>query len=146
MNVRKLISSFALTAMILASFVGVCKQMVMSCGMDCGVQTVSAAHAGMDMDGCEDTGPACSHTTQDHMATFASLYPSVTTDTASILLVISIAFALAWFSNVKKQLNETDKLRIQLRYLKQRLSFFLAPDFLVFALSNGILNSKRFAS
>ncbi len=145
MNVRKLISSFALTAMILASFVGVCKQMVMSCGIDCGIQTVSAAHAGMDMDECDGDGPACAHTTQDHMTTFASLYPSVTTDTTSVLLVISVAFALAWFSSTKEQLVDNDKLRIQLRYLKQRLSFFLAPDFLVFAFSNGILNSKRFA-
>ena len=145
MNFRKLISSFALTAMILASFVGVCKQMVMSCGMDCGVQTVSAAHAGMDMDGCTGGGPTCAHTTQDHMTTFASLYPSVTTDTASVLLVISIAFALAWFSSANMQLSDSDELRVQFRYLKQRLSHFLAPDVLGFAFSHGILNSKRFA-
>lgn len=145
MNVRKLISSFALAALILASVVGVCKQMVMSCGMDCGIQTVTVAHAGMDMGGCTDGSPTCSHTTQDHMTTFASLYPSVTTDTASVLLVISAAFALAWFSSTKIQLGDSDKFRVQFRYLKQRLSHFLAPDFLIFAFSHGILNSKRFA-
>lgn len=144
MNVRKLVSTFALTAMILASLVGVCKQMVMACSMDCGVQTVSAAHAEMDMGGCAD-GPTCAHTSQDHMTTFASLYPSVVTDAASLLLVIAVAFSIAWFFISRQKLGDTEKLRVQLRYLKQRLSHFVAPDFLVFAFSNGILNSKIFA-
>ncbi len=82
---------------------------------------------------------------KDHMTTFASQYPSIGTDVASILLTVVTVLFIAWFLVTKSDLNGYEKLRVKLKSLRWRLSNSVSPDFLVFAFSRGILNSKIYA-
>jgi hypothetical protein len=146
MDLRKLFSSLALTAMILASLVGICKQMLVSCGIDCSQQSMSAMQMDSKADGCSQNSTVCSTASMgDHMTTFASMYPSVATDAASLLLVVAVAFFVAWFLVTKIDLGDNEKLRAKLRSLRWGLSNSISPNFLILAFSRGILNSKIYA-
>jgi len=151
MNLRKIASTFALTAMVFASFIGVCKQTSLSCGMGSmeamGAMTMGV-HAHMDVqeDGCAGQSATCADASANHMTTLASLYPSVTTDVSSILLIVGMAFFVAWVLTTKEATDGYERLRARLRSLKDHLSRSVSPDYLVFAYSRGILNSKIYAS
>lgn len=97
-------------------------------------------------DGCSQNSTVCSTASMgDHMTTFASMYPSVATDAASLLLVVAVAFFVAWFLVTKIDLGDNEKLRAKLRSLRWGLSNSISPNFLILAFSRGILNSKIYA-
>lgn len=145
MNFRKIASAFALTAVILASVVGVCKQMLVSCGSNCASLVMNVVHMDSQADACGQDVSACAASMNDHLATFASAYPSVATGTVSLFVVVLGAFFVALFSPTKRKLAYDDKLRVKWRSFRRRLLHFIAPNFLVFAFSRGILNAKIFA-
>ena len=146
MDLRKFASSFALTALILASFVGVCKQMIASCGIDCSQQAMSAMRMDSKMDNCTQGSATCSTASMsDHMTTFASMYPSVATNVVSLFFIITAVLVCAWFLISRGDILDNEKLKAQLRNLRLRVSQSVAPNFLVFAFSQGILNSKIYA-
>lgn len=143
---NKFFSIFVLTTIILVSLVGICKQMLVSCGIDCSQQSMSAMQMDSKADGCSQNSTTCSTASMsDHMTTFASMYPSVVTDTLSLLLVVAAVVVFAWFLISKGNILDNEKLKAQLRSLRQRLSNSVTPNFLVFAFSRGILNSKIYA-
>lgn len=146
MNLKKLAATFALTAMILASFASVCRQMLISCGVDCSQQTMSAIHMAQSDSACaQGAANTCPTSMQDHMVTFSSMYPTVATDAMSTFLVLGVAFFIAWFLTAKDALVDDEKLRAKLRSLRWRLTNSISPNFLVLAFSRGILNSKIYA-
>lgn len=149
MELKKAVSIFALSTMLLVSFAIVCKQMLVSCALDCTKQTtMEVMGTGMQMDGCTQNSSAYSTSMKDHMTFFASVYPSTATSSASPLLSIVVAvFFFAWLAGSRASIESiiSARLRVRLRSLARSLSNFVAPDFLVFAFSRGILNSKIYA-
>lgn len=145
MNIRKIATLFAVIAMILASFVSVCKQMVGFCDFDCAQQTMTTMHMDVEMNECAQDSSTCPISMKDHMTSFASIYPSTAAaNTPLILSMVVAVFFLAWFIGSKKTTETviSARIRTRLRSLAQNLSNFVAPNFLVFAFSRGILNSK----
>lgn len=141
----KLISALVLSAMLLVSVFSVCRQMLMSCGFDCTQQAMSAIHLDAVMNGCAHGDVACSSPARDHMTTFASMYPAVVSNAAALLIIATGTFFLAWFLISKHEQSDHEDSRVKLKYLRQRIANSVAPDFLIFAFSRGILNSKIFA-
>jgi hypothetical protein len=141
---KKVVSAFALTALVLVSFVSVCRQMVSACGSNCAEQAMSAWHVGDRADACTQGMAICSDVVGGHMATFASLYPSAAASGPTLLLAVGFAL-LAWFLQSKHTHDHRDRFRVKWRSLRLRIVASVTPDFLVFAFSRGILHSKIYA-
>ncbi len=143
---KNLASGLVIATLLLVSVVSVCKQSLMTCGMSCSSEMTTAIHFSDGMDGCDHGISACGSLTQDHMSTFAFLYPSMNTDaTSSFLAIISLTLLATWvFANTTDRADHA-RIRTKLRYLQRRLLQAVSPNFLVLAFSEGILNSKIFA-
>ncbi len=142
---NRLATSFAFTALILASVVGICKQTPAVCGLSCSEQAMGAIHIDSATEGCEQNISTCSASIEDHMTSFTAVYPSVTANTVSLLSVAVTAFLAAWFLAAKRETEGYQKIKARLREFKRRISNSFSPAFLVFAYSQGILNSKIYA-
>lgn len=143
---KKVISAFALTTMILVSLVSVCRQMQMTCGWDCSHQTIRAMHMETQTVPCAQNNTSCSVSIQDHMTSFSNRYPSIATDAVSLAFISTTFILLAWLLFSKRDISFVNEERkAQLRSLRGRLSKSVTPEFLIFAYSRGILNSKMYA-
>ncbi len=146
-SAQKTVSIIAMSAMLSVSLIGICKQMFIPCVLNCSNVTMSAMRMDAQADGCAQKSASCPTPMKDHLTTFASMYPSVATDAASLpLLIASVAFFFAWFLISNSEFDDREKLRVKFRGVRRRLSNFVSPNFLVFAFSQGILNSKIYAS
>ncbi|GEM_PF-6931737 len=144
-SIKHTVSIFALSTLLLVSFVSVCRQMLTTCGWDCSPAGMSVMHMDTQTDGCALNAWTCSTPIQEHMTTFASMYPSLATDVLLFLFVLAgSAFFIVSGWRFKDEPGDHARLRAKLRSLRQRLSNSIAPNFLVFAFSQGIINSRLY--
>lgn len=145
-RLKKWLSIFGLSTLILVSVLGVCKEMLTPCGPNCSPQTMGAVHANDTADVCIQGDPTCSAPIGDHMMTFAGIYPSVAAENfVSLLSVAAAVLAIAWFLTAKHKPGVDGTARAKIRSLTWRFSNSIAPDFLLAAFSRGILHSKIYA-
>ncbi|MFA5750399.1 MAG: hypothetical protein WC895_04210 [Candidatus Shapirobacteria bacterium] len=145
-HINTLASSLVIATLVLVSLISVCKQSLMTCAMDCSSEMTGAVQISVGMNGCDASMSACGAPMQDHMTTFASMYPSATSDaSSSSLAIIGITLLAAWVFISTDASVDRERMRTRLRVLRRRLPQANSPNFLVFAFSQGILNSKIFA-
>ncbi len=143
---QRILSSFALVTITLVSLVSVCKQMFTICGFDCAQHEMSMSESiHRNMMDCSTNARACSSPSSDHMATFASLYPSTETDAWSAVLILCAVVVIAWSFNIKKDLLDAERLKAKIRNDLRSLAHSFTPNFLVLAFSRGVLHSKIYA-
>lgn len=140
---KKLVSTLALATLIFVSVVSVCKQMTAAEAQGC-THPMNATHMSLETDVCGQNMTAASAIMQDHMTTFAGMYPGTTTSAASLLFAAGVAILLAWFLT-RDARSDHECFRAKLKSLEKNLLRTVAPDFLVLAFRRGILNAKIYA-